>query len=166
MTARLTHFAIAASLAFATLLTAPLAGAPVKSPLNAFPAAENGTQRFVIQLPAKQRDEEDEFKVELVAGKTMLTDGVNLVRLGNSIEPRDLKGWGYTYYEVVGSDEAASTLIAPPEGTPMVEHFVTGNPLLVRYNSRLPIVIYAPSGYQIRYRIWRANKTYDEADQR
>ncbi|MGD8789895.1 MAG: ecotin family protein [Burkholderiales bacterium] len=166
MTSRLAHFAAATCLTLATLLTGPLASASGKSPLDPFPTAGEGTQRFVIELPGKQRNEEDAFKVELVAGKMMLTDGVNLVRLGSSIQPRDLKGWGYTYYEVVGSDEAMSTLMAPPEGTPMVERFVTGMPLLVRYNSRLPIVIYAPDGYQVRYRIWQADETFNEANQR
>jgi len=33
---------------------------------------------------------------------------------------------------------------------------VQGKPLQIRYNSRLSIVIYAPKGYEIRYRIWSA----------
>jgi len=41
----------------------------------------------------------------------------------------------------------------------MVEAFVTAAPLQVRYHSRLPIVVYAPSGYGVRYRIWRASET-------
>ncbi|MEI6399586.1 MAG: ecotin family protein, partial [Pseudomonadota bacterium] len=69
--------------------------------LKAFPPAKDKMERFVIVLPHKERGEEDDFKVELIAGKMMPTDGVNLVHLGVSIEPRDLKGWGYTYYNVV-----------------------------------------------------------------
>jgi len=124
--------------------------------LKAFPAASEGMVRFVIALPHKERGEEDDFKVELIAGREMMTDGVNRVRLGSAIEPRDLKGWGYTYYEVTGSGETISTLMAPPEGAPQVKSFVSGAPLMIRYNSRLPVVVYAPQGYQIRYRIWTA----------
>jgi ecotin len=124
--------------------------------LKAFPAAGEGMVRFVIALPHKERGEEDDFKVELIAGREMMTDGVNRVRLGSTIEPRDLQGWGYTYYEVTGSGETISTLMAPPEGAPQVRSFVSGTPLLIRYNSRLPVVVYAPQGYQIRYRIWTA----------
>ena len=58
--------------------------------LKAFPAAKEGMQRFVIVLPHKERGTEDAFKVEIIPGKTMLTDGVNLVRLGTTIEPRTL----------------------------------------------------------------------------
>ena len=127
--------------------------------LKAFPDAREGMERHVIVLPHKERGEEDGFRVELIAGKTMLTDGVNLMRLGSSITPTPLKGWGYTYYEVAGSDVAMSTMMAAPEGAQKVESFVQGTPLLIRYNSRLPIVIYAPEGYEIRYRVWSAGES-------
>jgi ecotin len=132
--------------------------------LRAFPAAQEGMERFVIVLPHKERGEEDDFKVELIVGKEMLTDGVNQVRLGNAIEPRTLEGWGYTYYEVSGSSATISTLMAPPEGAPKVKAFVKAAPLQVRYNSRLPIVIYTPRGYEVRYRIWNASQTTHKAE--
>lgn len=137
-----------------------------RSELDAFPAPEDGMDRFVIELEHKERGEEDAFKVEIIVGKEMLTDGVNLYRLGNTIEPRSLPGWGYTYYQVVGKGETLGTLMAPPEGAPMVNEFVTAAPLLIRYNSRLPIVVYAPSGYKVRYRIWQAKAIFGEADRR
>jgi ecotin len=81
---------------------------------------------------------------------------VNQVRHGSTIEARPLKGWGYTFYEVTGQDTTMSTMMAAPEGSEKVEQFVSGAPLLIRYNSRLPIVIYAPEGYEIKYRVWTA----------
>jgi len=134
------------------------------SELKAFPPAQQGMQRFVIVLPHKERGEEDDFRVEIIVGREMLTDGVNRVRLGNAIEPHTLEGWGYTYYEVTANSETISTLMAPPEGAPKVKAFVTAAPLQIRYNSRLPIVVYAPNGYEIRYRIWNASKTTHEAE--
>ena len=133
--------------------------------LKAFPLAEEGMQRSVIVLPHKERGEEGDFMVEIIVGREMLVDGVNRVRLGNAIEPRTLEGWGYTYYEVTGPSETISTLMAPAEGAPKVKAFVTAAPLQVRYNSRLPIVVYTPSGYQIRYRIWRASDTTYTAEE-
>lgn len=132
--------------------------------LKAFPPAKDGMERFVIVLPPKERGEEDDFQVEIIVGKEMLTDGVNRVRLGNTIEPRPLPRWGYTYYEVIGSSASMSTMMAPPPGAPMVKTFVTGTPLLVRYNSRLPIVVYVPTGYEVRYRIWLAPGTAEKAE--
>ena len=84
---------------------------------------------------------------------------MNLMRLGSSITSRSLKGWGYTFYEVTGSDVAMSTMMAAPEGGQKIERFVSGTPLLTPYNSRLPIVVYVPKGYEVRYRIWSAGVT-------
>jgi ecotin len=132
--------------------------------LHVFPSARDGMERFVIVLPHKDRGDEEAFRVELIVGKTMLTDGVNVVRLGSPIEPRMLAGWGYTYYEVTGLSETVSTRMAPPPGAPMVQAFVTAPPLHVRYNSRLPIVVYVPRGYEVRYRIWQAPETAEKAE--
>ncbi|MDH3454622.1 MAG: ecotin family protein [Desulfuromonadales bacterium] len=134
--------------------------------LKAFPAADEGMERFVIVLPDKDRGEEANFQVELIPGKVMLTDGVNQMRHGSAIEPRPLVGWGYTYYQVTGRDVAMSTMMAAAEGSSKIEQFVAGTPLLVRYNSRLPIVIYAPSGFDVRYRIWSAAATSGQAERR
>ena len=132
--------------------------------LKAFPPAKEGMERFVIVLQPTERGEEENVQVEIIVGKEMLTDGVNRVRLGNTIEPRPLPGWGYTYYEVTGSSVTMSTMMAPPPGAAMVKTFVTATPLLVRYNSRLPIVVYVPTGYEVRYRIWQALETAEKAE--
>ncbi len=68
--------------------------------LKAFAPAAEGMERFVIELPHKERGEEDAFMVELIVGKEMQTDGVNKVRLGGELEAKPLEGWGFTYYVV------------------------------------------------------------------
>jgi len=132
--------------------------------LKAFPAAIEGQERFVIVLPHKERGDDENFKVELVAGKVMETDGANQYRMACAVEARPLKGWGYTFYEVTGSDQTMSTLMAPAPGTPKETRFVSGDPLQIRYNSRLPVVIYAPEGFEIRYRIWAAPDKLEPVD--
>ena len=129
------------------------------SPLDAFPEAEPGMVRFVIPLPEMSRSE-DNYAVELVVGRVIQTDGVNQVRMDTELSPRSLEGWGYTYYEMTGSGQVASTLMAPPPGAEPVAAFVHGTPLNVRYNARLPIVVYLPSGFEVRYRIWAAPAEY------
>ena len=79
--------------------------------LKAFDKAPDGMERFVIELPHKERGEENAFMVELIVGKEMETDGVNRVHLGGKIEAKPLKGWGFTYYEVAKLGPGASTLI-------------------------------------------------------
>ncbi len=142
----------------ALILLATTSLAVAVEPLDAFPAPEDGMTRFVITLPHKERGEEANFRVEIVVGKELLTDGVNQLQLGNVIEPRTLKGWGYTYYEVTGSSTVLSTLMAAPEGVEKVKQFVTAPSIQVRYNSRLPIVVYVPDGLEVRYRLWQASE--------
>ncbi len=48
--------------------------------------------------------------------------------------------------------------VAP--NAPKAQRFVTlgGEPYLVRYNSRLPLVVYVPEGCEVRYRLWTAGE--------
>ena len=132
--------------------------------LKAFPAAKKGMTRYVIHLPHKERGVDNNYRVEIIVGKQMLTDGVNQTRLGGKIETRPLKGWGFTYYEVEKFGPSMSTLIGVPPGTPKVQKFVTMPGMLIRYNSRIPLVVYVPEGGEVRYRIWQAPEKTDKAN--
>jgi ecotin len=144
---------------FTAILLPALAFAGEHSPLDAFPEPEQGMVRFVIPLPEMSRPE-DNYAVELVVGRVIQTDGVNQVRMDTELSPRSLDGWGYIYYEMIGSGQVASTLMAPPPGAEPVAAFVHGTPLRVRYNAQLPIVVYLPTGFEVRYRIWAAAAEY------
>ena len=140
-----------------SLLFSGLAAAQA-NPLDAFPAAKEGQQRFVIAVPKSEDD--DALKVELIFGKTVPTDGVNHHFIAGSAKEVELQGWGYSYIEVDKVGAMASTLMRPPPGNKMVDTFVRINHALPlqRYNSRMPIVIYAPAGVEVRYRIWKATE--------
>lgn len=135
---------------------APVDPEAVKNLEAAYPAAAAGKTRHVILLPHKERGAEDDFKVEIVAGRTIDTDGVNTYRFGGEFRERDIPGWGFSYFEVDTLGAPLSTRIAPSAGTPTVKAFASGPRMLVRYNSRLPLVVYAPEGTEIRWRLWRA----------
>lgn len=124
--------------------------------LKAFPAATAGQTRHVINLPAQS--DEDALKVELIFGKTQTVDCNNRF-FGGQVETRTAEGWGYDYYVLPALGAGASTLMGCG---PNSEHeaFVTTMPQdLIRYNSRLPLVVYAPSDVEVRYRLWRAGET-------
>jgi len=120
--------------------------------LAPFPQSQVGFQRYVIHLPANGIDES--YQVELIAGKTETVD-CNQHRLSGIITEKDLAGWGYTYYEFSTQGQMASTMMACPD-RPKSEKFITGATKLVRYNSRLPIVVFVPNGYELKYRLWKA----------
>jgi len=146
-----TVFAMAVVGFFAVALTAHAA-----DPLQAFPPADAGMVRHVLQLP-KQADE-SALKVELIVGRTVPLDEHNRYFFGGRIQKEDIKGWGYTRYVVSALGPMAGTQMAVDPNAPKVDRFITlaGEPYLIRYNSRLPVVVYAPEGVEVRYRVWKA----------
>ena len=124
--------------------------------LKAFPPAEEGMVRFVLQLP--QQNDESALKVELLVGKTVQTDARNRYFFGGQIEQETIKGWGFTRYTVSKLGPMAGTLMAVDPNEPKVARFIAlgGDSYLIRYNSRLPVVVYVPEGADVRYRIWSA----------
>lgn len=127
--------------------------ADIEKALSAFPQAEAGMVRHVIILDSKK--DESMYQVEIIPGKTMSVD-CNLHTLMGNLAEKDLQGWGYTYYEFTSDGGTRSTMMAC--NTPNTTKFVKGQTKIIRYNSKLPIVIYAPAGYDVKYRIWKAGK--------
>ena len=121
--------------------------------LAPFPKAEDGMVRHVIEL--KKKSDESLYKVEIIPGKVMSVD-CNVHRLMGKLTEKDLQGWGYTYYEFKSDGQTTSTMMMCNK--PNENKFVSGETLIVRYNSKLPIVIYAPKGFEVKYRIWKADK--------
>ena len=135
---------------------APTPSAINPNDMKAFPPAEAGMVRYVLPLPKEQ--DESALKVEVIVGKTVLVDSVNTYFFAGKIEDKNIEGWGFTRYVVSQLGPMAGTLMAPPPNAPKVNRFITlsGEPYLIRYNSRLPVVVYAPEGVEVRYRIWTA----------
>lgn len=143
------------SAAALSLLSAVLS-AQASDNMKAFPPAEAGMVRHVLQLP--KQDDEYAFKVELIVGQTVKVDEGNRYFFSGKIEEVTIEGWGFTRYVVSKLGPMAGTLMAVDPDAPKVERFVSlgGEPYLIRYNSNLQVVVYAPEGAEVRYRIWRA----------
>ena len=141
------------SIAALSMLTA-MSPVSAADNLKAFPPAEAGMTRYVLTMP-KQKDEA-RFKVELIAGKTVEVDERNRYFFGGQIDAKNIEGWGFTRYIVSELGPMAGTLMAVDPKAPKVNRFIQmgGEPYLIRYNSRLPVVVYAPDGVEVRYRIW------------
>jgi ecotin len=124
--------------------------------MKAFPPAGAGMVRHVLQLP--QQADESAFKVELIVGKSVELDANNRYFFAGRIEEETIQGWGYTRYMVPRLGPVAGTLMAVDPNAPKLPRFITlgGEPHLIRYNSRLPVVVYVPEGVEVRYRIWTA----------
>ncbi|MBA6119238.1 serine protease inhibitor ecotin [Pseudomonas sp. NC26] len=152
---------MSAIFALALAVTAPAMAASLKD-VAPYPEAEKGFTRQVIHLPAQA--DESAYKLEILAGKTLLVD-CNLQRLGGSLEERTLEGWGYSYYRLDKVGGPASTLMGclDDKKTPAFVP-VVGEGFMLRYNSKLPVVVYVPEDIEVRYRVWSASQDVQKAN--
>jgi ecotin len=166
------HAAVAVGLPLLIGAAADAGRAIPRLDLKPYPAPEAGEVRWVIQLPGVLRpspdpalsSDPDDWRVELIVGREMEVD-CNRHLLQGTITPENVSGWGYTVYRVSGGERALTTLMACPPDQPPRRVFVplAGEPTLVRYNARLPIVVYAPKNLQVRWRLWKAETGRREA---
>jgi ecotin len=137
----------------------------IKNLEAAYPKAPEGMTRKVILLPHKERGEEDDFQVEIVVGKSIVTDGINTYGFGGDLREVDIPGWGFSYWQAEGKFDAPMQTLIGGAGT-ATPKFVAGPRRLVRYNSRLPLVVMVPEGCEVRWRTWKAAEGFAPADER
>ena len=132
--------------------------------MKAIPPADPGMARYVINLPPLQ--DESAVEVELVIGKTVRVDERNRYFFGGKLEKETMRGFGYGRYLLRKLGPMVSTRMAVDPNVPKVDRFVAlaGEPRLVRYNSRLPLVVYVPAEVEVRYRLWRAEPSATAAE--
>jgi ecotin len=162
---------VAAALALPSALSAPAQAIP-RLDLTPYPAPAAAERRWVIQLPgvlpptvdARISANPADWRVELLVGKELLVD-CNGPRLMGRIRRSSLEGTGYPIYRVTQVSPPISTRMAcPPDRAPVPAFVPMGSkPFVVPYNVSQPIVIYAPSDLQVRWRLWKAERRQQNA---
>jgi ecotin len=125
--------------------------------LKAFPTHLEGYRRHVIELP--MLPDEADHKLELFGTRAMTVD-CNSRGMDGRFESRDVPGWGYSYWVLHSQGQVRSTLMACPPGSQR-PGVVQTESTLVRYNSKLPVVVFVPEGMGLRYRVWTAGARLD-----
>jgi len=128
-----------------------------------YPKATHDTKRHIIILPEHGKKKEKEYKVEIYVGKIMKVDSVNWHTLMGKFVEKKVDGWGYRYLCFEADGGVVRTLMG---GGKRIEKMVMSVSKLVRYNSRLPIVVYTPKEYTVKYRFWLRNPDEHTADSR
>ncbi|MDO6758802.1 serine protease inhibitor ecotin [Tamlana sp. 2_MG-2023] len=123
--------------------------------ISMYPEASDNQLRHIINLP--KTDDDFGYKVEIYAGKMAEVD-CNQSSLSASFTKETVSGWGYSYYNLDTNGQVISTRRMCPDNSKH-QAFVQTPGEIIRYNSKLPIVIYTPKGYEVRYKIWSRNTT-------
>ncbi len=144
--------ALLAACTLPAMTASPAPNPAARQELKAFPEQLPGHQRFVIELPALA--DEDAHKLELVGTRAMTVD-CNTRGMDGRFESRDVQGWGYTYWVLQSRGQVVTTMMACPPGTQRPGVAQTPGALL-RYNSKLPVVVFVPEGLGLSYRVWNA----------
>ncbi|PHM68308.1 serine protease inhibitor ecotin [Xenorhabdus sp. KJ12.1] len=143
-------------LALAAMSVSVYAQADKTNDLASFPEPSEGMVRSVITLTPEK--DENNYMVELMIGKSMMVD-CNHHWFGGNLETKNIDGWGYNYYELDKVAGPMSTKMACADQKKTMK-FVTVNldkDAFIRYNSKLPIVVYTPKTIKVKYRIWQAS---------
>lgn len=133
-----------------------------KLQIDMFPKAKEGYKQVFIQLPIAKN--ENDLKVEFFVGTEKMLD-CNKHFLMGKVMTQDLQGWGYNYYDVESTGETDGTLMACPDQK-KTKKFVSLQPEIVRYNSKLPLVFYVPKDLEVRYRVLRPDSVMKKAIQK
>ncbi|WP_028448303.1 MULTISPECIES: serine protease inhibitor ecotin [Chitinibacter] len=155
---KLTAQSVLAGVLAAGLITPALAA----SDLQPFPPAKEGYVRKVIRLPEMQNPEL--YRVQLIPGQVIAAD-CNTRSLRAKIKEQTVQGWGYNYWTVGPVSAGPTTLMACPEGSKTERFVPVYNEQLIRYNAKLPLVVYVPEGVELQYRIWAAPEKAQVAGQ-
>lgn len=156
------YFALGILAACALLLVSGAIAGERAYGMGPYPPPEAGYRRFAFRVPV--RANEEDFKIEIQVGQTRPVD-CNRAWFGGDLTSHQVEGWGFPYYVLQKVSPAASTMMAClPDESP-VEGFVQvrGEGYFQGYNSKLPVVVYVPDGFHVRYRIWAAGLVVDSA---
>jgi len=156
------HYAWSTLIIFAGLLGGVPTAALAADDLKPFPQSESGYRRVIIRLPTV--DTPDDRRVELIFGKMLEVD-CNRHILSAQLTRKVVQGWGYEYFVLGNVRGPASTQMACPPDEPKKTAFVRigfGTDDVqhgwLRYNAKLPIVVYLPDRIELHYRIWSADQ--------
>ena len=127
----------------------------MKIDYSMYPKAKDGYEQKIITL--KTLPNEDNYSVEIFAGKKTLVDSCNHFFLAGVFEQKTVDGWGYDYFNFESNGNVGGTLMGCFDNK-SVEKIIHAQSIQTRYNSKLPIVVYVPKGYTLEYRIWKADE--------
>jgi ecotin len=124
--------------------------------LGPYPSPDDGYKRMVVKLPPVA--DETARKVEIIVGKNQTVD-CNSTWFSGDLTTETVMGWGLRYHSVKKIAGPSATMKLCPADEQKKQAFVQmrGAGLIHDYDSRSPMVVYVPNGFQVKFRIWPAS---------
>jgi ecotin len=113
------------------------------------PARMNNKDRIVINLP--QVENSTDLYVELSFSQYLEFSDCNSKILTGDILERFVDADGNSYFEIESHGYISTMIGCFDEGKP--ERLIAPARQFIRYNSRMPIVVYVPDGMDVVYRV-------------
>ncbi|QKF64173.1 ecotin family protein [Campylobacter corcagiensis] len=118
-----------------------------------FPKAQDGFRQHIINLEPKQSEKDYEVVVEF--GRVLSVDCNVHSYSGGILKDKVLDGYGYNYYEFSDNNSTLyKTLMLCPDEALKDEFVMFGDSIKTHYNSKIPLIIYAPKDINIRVKIY------------
>ncbi|HTO14582.1 MAG TPA: ecotin family protein [Edaphocola sp.] len=127
-----------------------------QSALKNYPQQKEDQKRWVINLP--QLKNEENYKVEIYVGNLHDVDCNNYF-LSGTVETKAVEGFGFHYYEVGTDNRIITTMKACPDNI-TYRKFIFMKPIMVNYNSKLPLVLYTPENLIVRYKVYSGTEDW------
>ncbi len=156
----------------ASTVAAPLQAIP-RLDLTDYPQPIAGHERWVIQLsgllpsnpdPALSTNPAD-WRVQLIVGRSIKADCNKHWLIGKGLNMERLKGSDQRMlYTLPTKPRVMTTYMACSPDQTHERFLVLGSePYLVPYNPSYPIVVDVPLGVQLRWRLWKAESSQQQA---
>lgn len=115
-----------------------------------------GFERRAIFLSEMENiEDEKDMKIEIIPGRNLYVD-CNLHGISGKILKKEFDN-GYPYYLFNSNGEIFSTMMECPDDK-KTEKFVTGETMMVDYDSQNPIVVYTAKSFEVKYALWKAGE--------
>ncbi|MBU2898328.1 ecotin family protein [Vibrio hepatarius] len=126
--------------------------------IQMYKEAPSGFMRHIVTLSPLVN--EYDAKIELMFKKPTMAD-CNVKGWFGELTEETVKGWGYRTYTLDDKLPMASTMMFCNE-EPELKMLYSQTQGLMRYNSRLPIVVYTPSEVEMDVRVWQPTSTKEQ----
>jgi ecotin len=129
--------------------------AQVKSNVNGYPKPDSKSVQKVITL-APIADEDSHY-VEIMVGKKTTTDACNTYVLQGELKVDYAQDSHNHFYKFTTDGTIMSSAVGCLD-TKTFEKVAYAQSENVKYDSKNPIVVYVPKGYEVDYKIWSSSK--------